>query len=132
MPEQPPGWTAMRSLRSSRPSWSRRLFTFSAAPPDRLMPSVRISVLVSTCSVMVACSLSSTWVTTGSMVAHGRLFPSPSPPRGGPRPGHPLGEPRQALGGLGERLLLADDVDHGVRRLDAQRPHLRSEEHTSE
>ena len=49
---------------------------------DRMMPSVRISVcgldLLGHGGVLPR----STWVTTGSMVAHGRLFPRPSPPGG--------------------------------------------------
>src|SRR3954447_13160740 len=52
-PEQPPGWTATRRRRSSRPSCSRRLLTLPAAVSVRPTPWVDSSVFsVSVTSVM--------------------------------------------------------------------------------
>src|SRR3954453_20359789 len=48
-PEQPPGWTAIRSRRSSRPSWSRSVFTLRAAGSLSTTPVVCVSCTVMFC-----------------------------------------------------------------------------------
>jgi len=53
-PEHPPGCTATRSRRSSRPSWSSRLFTFAAAASVRPTPcafSAVVAVVVAVAGV---------------------------------------------------------------------------------
>src|SRR3712207_4427146 len=109
----------MRSFRSSRPSWSRRLRTLPAAVGDRLMPSVRISVSDWTCSVMGTPSVELRTAT--QIVAHGWLFPAGSTVRlasrnasARPGPRDPLGDLRQAARGVGEGALLPHQVDQRV------------------
>ena len=112
-PSSRPAARRSAAARSSRPSWSRRLFTLAAATALRLIWSVRRSSVVSTCSVMWLAPVVSIGVSVRSnsfQWSHIRGYSPPS--RGsvetassaGPGARHPRGQ-----------------VGHGARRV-AERP----------
>ena len=134
-PEQPPGCTAMRRRRSSRPSCSIRGLTLTAATSVRMTPvgaagglgrlGVRFSGHVRYLLPVAAGHLPY-WPTLTPFAA----IPNPGPRcrhtwSPAPLPGQPGGQLAQAPGRLGQRLLLGAEVldqrvrlgDPGARRL---------------
>src|SRR3954451_18121223 len=105
-PEQPPGWTAMRSRRSSRPSWSSNALTLAAAGSlsrTPVVPAVLLSRVVLSCTDML-CPPGSGYPL--------RTFP--------PRTNTAVAEPVPLYGdGVGFRVVRARSTD-GARRLRAR------------
>src|SRR3954451_14053407 len=125
-PEQPPGCTATRRARSSRPSWASSVLTLSAAGSVSTTPVAVVSpAVVSVVSAVIGASPGVSRSSHGATAGLPGAFPV-CHRSAGPLPGDALGERGELLRRPLHRLLDAYGVRDGARRLHARRGRLAS------
>src|SRR5690606_13706329 len=109
-PEHPPGWTATRRRRSSRPSCSRRLRTLPAATSVRLTPWVAVWTVSDMLAPVRSCARERIGYLQGTSWCNRLVRPVlPEPLRTRLERAHGVGEGcRDVIGGLGDRVHRAE------------------------